>query len=172
MEVDTIDEIIVHMDNREHRDILRRIGLINKTIVELKRLMQPKERIARFVITTSSSLIGANVRIYMRDVLDHLLSCIERLESSKDTLTHTHSNYLTKVQLSIAQASRGRTDAMNKIGIIAFIFTPISIVPGLWGVNVPVPGGDVTNLSPFLGVMASLCIMCLITAVFTRLNVL
>jgi Mg2+ and Co2+ transporter CorA len=170
-EVDTIDELMIRIDTSEHKDVMRRIGLTNRNIIELRRLIQPKEQIVRFILTTTSSLIGKHVKTYMRDVLDHILSCIEKLEHSKDTLTQTHTSYLTRIQVSVAKTSRNRTDIMNNIGIVSFMLGPLSIIPTIIGMNVPIPGGDGLQPAWFAGIMALLVLLCVVTAIITRINI-
>jgi len=66
---------------------------------------------------------------------------------ARDSLNQSHTNYLTRVQIEIAQSSQ-KTDAfMNRITVFASIFGPLSVISGIWGMNVKVPGQDVDNVS-------------------------
>lgn len=65
---------------------------------------------------------------YLRDVLDHLGTCIEKLSVVRESLNHTLGNYMNKISVEIAQSTR-KTDAfMNRMSAIAAIFTPMSVV--------------------------------------------
>jgi Mg2+ and Co2+ transporter CorA len=167
-QVEVIDDMVQIISPKEHRDMLRRIGLLKRDMIELRRLIEPKENIAKFIVAEHIPLISENVRIYMRDILDHLITYNEKIAHSSEALIHTHRNYLTRVQVSIAKSSRERTDVMNNISIAAFILSPLSLVSGLLGMNVPVPGGD-GNPWWFVAVMILLLVLCAATWRTTRL---
>jgi Mg2+ and Co2+ transporter CorA len=137
-EVENLDELVFVLSSDEHDDLLRRIGITKKNIVGLRRLLYPKQKMTSYLLSQELKFISEIVKVYLRDVLDHLAICIDKLELARENLMHTHSNYLTKVQIEIAQSSSRTDDFMNRITVLAAIIAPLTLVSGLWGMNVQV----------------------------------
>eukprot|EP00474_Spongospora_subterranea_P011337 CRZ11795.1 hypothetical protein [Spongospora subterranea] len=103
-----------------------------------------------------SFLSGVRVA-YFRDVLDHVLTMIQKLELSQDLLNSLQSTYLAKVDqrctisvsivqrrriqvsIEVAKASNNINLVMKNISSFATAFLPMTFITGLWGMNVKVP---------------------------------
>jgi magnesium transporter len=167
-EVENLDELVFMLDESEHDDLLRRVGLTKKNIVTLRRLLFPKQKMTTYLVSQELEYLSNTIQVYMRDVLDHLANAIDKLESSKENLNHTHSNYLTKVQIDIAEASMRTDDFLNRMTVIAALFVPLTLVSGIWGMNVWVPGQDVETLEWFFGIVCSLLVFSLVVIIYLR----
>lgn len=54
---------------------------------------------AAYLISKKNKFLTSTVQVYLRDVLDHITSSLEKLEFVRESLNQTHSNYLTKVSM-------------------------------------------------------------------------
>lgn len=169
-EVEHIDEMVYELEKEERQDLLKRIGLAKKNTVSLGRLLVPKRKITNELIEHQSHFLTTNVQFYLRDIIDHLEICLERLDVARQNLAHAHHNYLTKVQMEIVEAS-GRTDAfMNRLSILALLFTPPTVLAGIFGMNVQVIGqaDHYDNLYPFFGILTFMAVFFLVTIILLR----
>ncbi|KAL0484232.1 hypothetical protein AKO1_004877, partial [Acrasis kona] len=167
-DVENLDELVFMLCCDEHDDLLKRIGMIKKNIVNMRRLLYPKQKMTSYLVSQELKFVSDIIKVYLRDVLDHLAICIDKLELARENLMHTHSNYLTKVQIEIAQASSRTDDFMNRITILAAILAPLTLVSGLWGMNVRVPGGTSEGLGWFFGIVSAMFCMTLLIMIFLR----
>ncbi|KAL9652478.1 hypothetical protein ABK040_000050 [Willaertia magna] len=171
-ECDTLDEFTISLNTTEKEDLLWRISMNKRKTIVLRKLLLPKQKMITYLVSPRVVLpfIEQNVQIYLRDVLDHLTYCCDRLEMARDSLNQCHSNYLTRVQIEIAQNSQ-KTDAfMNRITVFASIFGPLSVISGIWGMNVKVPGqADVeNNLYWFFGICGFMVVLSLVLIILLR----
>lgn len=114
--------------------------------------------------------------MYFRDVLDHLITSVEKLDSVRENLVHTHSTYMTKVSMEIASAA-SRTDAfLHRLAVLATIIAPLALVSAFWGMNglyllytltpiVPVPGGNSTDLVWYFGIVTGLIVVLMVLVI-------
>jgi len=167
LESENVDELIYFLDKRESEDFLMRLGNLRKLVSLLRRLLDPKQNIVSTLVTRDFELISKNTQTHMRDVLDHIAHSIEKLEFSRDSLNHTHSNYLTKLSFELSESSRATHNFMNNITIAATVLVPFQIVGGLFGMNVKVLGQDEDNLIGFWAIILCLIIFSTITFIFS-----
>jgi magnesium transporter len=167
-EVENLDELVFMLEESEHDDLLRRVGLTKKNIATLRRLLFPKQKMTTYLVSQDLEYLSKTIQVYMRDILDHLANAIDKLESAKENLNHTHSNYLTKVQIDIAEASIRTDDFLNRMTVIAALFVPLTLVSGIWGMNVWVPGQNIQTLEWFFGIISSLIVFSLVVIIYLR----
>lgn len=168
LEVDNLDELVFLLEQSEQSDLLKRLGLAKRNVVTLRRLLFPKQKMTAYLASQPIRFLSHNVQLYLRDVLDHLQICLEKLEVARENLNQAHNNYLTKVQIEIAEAS-SRTDAfMNRITVIASLLGPLTLISSVWGMNVKVPGQDDDGYWWFFGICAGMLVVTLILAILLR----
>ncbi|KAG2381834.1 hypothetical protein C9374_006218 [Naegleria lovaniensis] len=169
-ECDTLDEFTVSLNTSEKEDLLWRIALNKRRTAELRKLLLPKQKMITYLVSSRVEIpfMDRDVQLFLRDVLDHLMYCCDRLEIARDSLNQSHTNYLTRVQIEIAQNSQ-KTDAfMNRITVFASIFGPLSVLSGIWGMNVKVPGQGEDNLYWFFGLCSFMAIIVITMIILLR----
>jgi magnesium transporter len=140
LEVDTIDELVLFLTHTEQSDMLRRIGRARKRVTHLQRLLKPKIEILKILTKRSPDYLKEHTLIYLRDVNDHVLTNIQNLEQYSETLNRSHSNYLAQISIELNEASNRMNIVMKKLTAAAALVLPLSLISGIWGMNVPVPG--------------------------------
>lgn len=98
----------------------------------------------------------ATIRVFLRDILDHINTMLYDLEQDKETLMNLISAYQAKVSIDMAMSAQDQNSIMKKFSAMATIVLPISLVPALWGMNVPVPGQTSTGHWAFWTIVSSL----------------
>ncbi|RUS13696.1 hypothetical protein BC937DRAFT_94915 [Endogone sp. FLAS-F59071] len=88
-------------------------------------------------------------------------------------LARSHSNYLAQVSIELTQTSGVAGDAVGRLTIFAHIIVPMSLVAGLWGMNVKVPGRDQNDLVWFFWILAGFAMFTAVgIAITKRMNLL
>jgi len=141
-EVDYLDTMVHDIGEGNKEEILRRIGVARQRLTKLRGSLLSKREI---VATLSSQIrtsifVSENTKIYFRDVMDHIVLMIQRLEMANEMLNNTSSLYLAMISIEIAATDQKMNEAMKCFGAVATIMLPLTVMTGLWGMNVQVPG--------------------------------
>jgi magnesium transporter len=124
-EVDAVEDSVF----RDPDDsVMRRVFNLKRDIAHLKRIVTPmREMLDRFSRARFSQ-IGNDVRMYFRDVFDHIQRINELADSHRDTL-----NSVLEVYFSTVQSKTNET--IKVLTIISTILLPLTFLTGLYGMN-------------------------------------
>jgi len=156
-EVNNIEGFIFVLGSLEQTDLLQRMSVARRRMANFKILLSPKKDIIQN-FSSSELLVKAMTVVkmaYFRDVYDHVVSMIDTLNTSSEILSSLESTYLAKVSIEVAEASNNVNGIMKKFSSVATIILPLSLIAGLWGMNITVPFQQVEGETPFY-VMVSL----------------
>ena len=130
--IEKADKDILIRHNDKDLDILFDIKSLNN---ELRSLIVPTTRMIARIIKPSNDHVRKEVMIYFRDVIDNLIRINESLQSSNDQITAIISERNTIL-------SSNMNDIMKVLTIIATIMMPLTLITGVYGMNLPfLPGG-------------------------------
>ncbi|KAG9305192.1 hypothetical protein G9A89_010700 [Geosiphon pyriformis] len=152
VETDTVDELVLILKQSEQSDMLLRIGHNRKVVMSLLRLLGSKVDVIKGLIKRCEERVLAtaggfgDVTIYLGDVQDHIITMLQILNHCEKVLGRSHSNYLAQISIEITQLSNRTNDAVGKLTIFASILVPMTLVSGIFGMNVKVPGRDEDDL--------------------------
>lgn len=96
------------------------------------------------------------IRIFLRDILDHVNTMLIDLEQAKDTLQNLTNAYQARVSIEMSLSASEQNKVMKKFSAMATIILPLTFIPSLWGMNVPVPGKDTKGTWAFWTIVGSL----------------
>ncbi|KAI9295800.1 Mg2+ transporter protein [Neoconidiobolus thromboides FSU 785] len=157
LEVDTIDELVLILQENEQSDMLRRIGHARKRVTMLLRLLTTKPDVIKALIMRCDERIrhtnGSDIKLYLGDIQDHLVTMVQNSLHYEKVLARAHSNYLAQISIELTQVSNRTNDVVAKLTAIASILLPMNVVTGLWGMNVHVPGQDDESYYWFFGIL-------------------
>lgn len=139
---DSLDDMSVFIDRIEgaifhgkEREMLKEISLIKRNILDFRRALKPQKQLLESLYMTISKffgddylpfynkLIGHHLRIW--DILDNYKELTESLETTNSTLFSSRMNETIKI-----------------LTIFTALLLPVSIISGLFGMNVVVPFQD------------------------------
>ncbi|EJD01565.1 cora-domain-containing protein [Fomitiporia mediterranea MF3/22] len=166
-EVDSIDELVLILKEAEQSDMLRRIGTCRKKVMGLLRLMGNKADVVKGLAKRCnenwSMAPKSDIGLYLSDIQDHLITMTQNLNHYEKILSRSHSNYLAQISIEMTDANNQINDVLSKLTALGTVLIPMNLVTGLWGMNVHVPGEDVTtNYTWFVSIIAGLvCFACL-----------
>lgn len=173
VETDVIeDSIFIARESDFTSMILRISDARKKAMILLRSLSGKADVIKMFSKRCSEELDNAprsEIALYLGDILDHIITMHQNLSVCEKLFSRSHSNYLTKLQVESITSNNRITKVLGRITVIGTILVPLNLVTGLWGMNVPVPGRETTDLGWFFGIVGFIVgLVIVLTLIATR----
>ena len=148
--IDNIDDIEEVIFTEAVPETVRNISLLRRDLISFRRVIRPQISVIETLENEDYPFFKEEQEIYFGDIADHVRKIWDGLEDCKevvDGLAET-SNWLTTHRIQ---------EVMRVLTIITVILAPPTLVSGIYGMNVPLPGGvEGGPLLPFgivLGIM-------------------
>lgn len=186
LDVGNIDEHGMFVDQntygKDNMAFLKELKGLRSQLMNLQRLLKPKSKI--FKIAMSSALLSPSPYSSATSdpaafgIQERLDGMIEDLNEIDESLTRSHSLYLSWVSIQQAEFSNKTNIQMQRLTVFAALGIPITVVSSVWGMNVTVPfetvGGVMASWSmlvPFLSLtLGSLLLTGFLLFLFRRLQ--
>ncbi len=107
---------------------LRRISAMRKDLSAFRRAVVPMREILALPIRGDSHFFTRDDLPYYRDVLDHVLLVIDRIESTREAMTNV-------LETNIGISSNRQNEVSKQLTLIATIFLPLTFITGFFGQN-------------------------------------
>lgn len=101
---------------------------VRRDLVALRRLVTPAREVVR-VLARESERTEHGSFWYFQDVLDHLSAVLDSIETDREVAAAVMDIYLS------AQSNR-TNDIMRQLTVVATIFMPLTLITGIYGMNV------------------------------------
>ena len=108
---------------------------MRRKVIGLARVTRAQRDVCASLCRMPHDCVRQEMMPYLRDVYDHILRVFELLESAREGLQVTRDAYLAVVNNRLSEIMRTLT-------IIATIMMPATLLAGIYGMNVPIPGQD------------------------------
>jgi len=168
-EIDALESLILVLNAGEQSDVLRRFGNTRRYLTELRSRLVTKKEILTTLVKEKIVFVIDYTNLYLRDVLDNLATMLATIDGCADFLNNLNQTYLAKVSIEVAEASNRMNDVMKKFSAVATVMLPLTLVAGLWGMNVKVPGqvtDETTSYTWFFSIVGAMVAFCIIAAYF------
>ena len=129
---DKVDELETHVFENPDVNPIRALIGVKKDIASLRRVTLPQRDAIARLARKEFPQISEAVTWRMRDVYDHLVRLSEESVVLHDRVTGLVDAYLS------SQSNR-LNQVMKLMTVIATIFMPLTVLTGLFGMNVPLP---------------------------------
>lgn len=127
-----IGEIIEKLETRLLNDpepsITTDIHKLKSDILTFRSLVRPLRNLVNIFEKEESTVIKDNLKIYIRDLNDHVVQLSEITEIYRETISHLMDIYLSS-------ANNRMSEVMKVLTIIATIFIPLTFLAGIYGMN-------------------------------------
>jgi magnesium transporter len=139
--VEGMDEEIDYAEDsvfdRPSPDTLERIFRLKRAALQIRRVLGPQREVLNKLARDDYEAVDPRVRIYFRDVYDHLVRMHEIIESVRDLVGGTLDTYLSVI-------NNRMNEIMKTLTVITTLFMPISFIASFFGMNflepvVPLP---------------------------------
>ena len=132
--IDSLEEQI--FDSRD-KTVVRNLSLLRRDILAYRRITRPQIGLFEILEKNQFTVLGnVNTGVYFGDLADHMRRLWADLEDLKEVIEGLHDTHASLI-------SNNTTETMRVLTIIATIVLPLTVVSGLYGMNVePLPFKD------------------------------
>ena len=159
-QMDTLEEEAIESS---HATLVREILSQKRDLAKLRRVVIPQRDMIGRLARREFPLINDEMTYRFRDVFDHLVRMAEEATLFQDRVTGILEAHLSSV-------SNRLNEVMRVLTVMSTIFLPLTVLTGMWGMNIPLPhfpGGELAQFFWIGGIMAGISLAML--AVF-RMN--
>ncbi len=126
--LDELGDTIFRARNADKPTLLNDILTAKSSALRLRRFLIPQRETINRLATTDYAVIPHDMRIYFRDVYDHMARLAQLSEEMRDIAGTTIDTYLALI-------NNRTNDIMRLLTIISTIFIPLGFVAGIYGMN-------------------------------------
>jgi magnesium transporter len=133
-----LDDLEDEVFDRPNPELARRILIFKKDVSSLRQVVLPQRDAVGRLARREFALVGEQLAFRFRDVHDHLVRLTDEAMFFQDRITSILDAHLSSV-------SNQLNSVMKVLTIIATLFMPLTVLTGMWGMNVTLPhlpGGD------------------------------
>lgn len=128
-----VQEVEAQIFEGNERQTALQISVIRRDIIAFRRIIKPQIGVISRLEFLKSRLLHEDLDVYFSDISDHLGKIWDTLEDQK-SITESLSD--THMSLSSYQTS----EVMKALTLISVVMLPLTVITGLYGMNVPLPG--------------------------------
>lgn len=159
-----LDELEREMDQLEEQavigvgnNLIRPILEVKRDLSALRRVLIPQRDAIGRLARREFSLISNEMAYRFRDVYDHLVRYSDEVTMFQDRMTGVLEGYLSAISNRLNQV-------MKVLTVVSTILLPMTVLTGLWGMNVMLPefaGGPAAQFWWIVGVLGGLTVLML-----------
>jgi magnesium transporter len=141
----------------EGENLMRPILAIKRDLSALRRVVIPQRDVVGRLARREFPEISSEMAYRFRDVYDHLVRYSDEAVMFQDRVTGMLEGYLSAI-------SNRLNRVMKVLTVVSTIVLPMTVLTGLWGMNVPLPrfaGSDVAQFWWVVGIMGMLTVVML-----------
>ena len=118
--------------------IVRQVIKLKRELGQLRRVIMPQRDIIGRLARREFSAISDEMAYRFRDVYDHMARYAEEAILFQDRVTGIH-------EINLATVSNRLNSVMKVLTVMSTIFLPLTVLTGMWGMNIELPdlpGGE------------------------------
>jgi len=145
-------------------NVVRRVLHLKRDLASMRRILIPQRDAVGRLARREFPAISDEMSYRFRDVYDHVVRLTEEAMLFQDRITGI-------LEVNLASVSNRLNQVMKVLTVMSTIFLPLTVLTGMWGMNVPIPhlpGGPEAQFWWVGAIMAVL--VALMLAVFRRLR--
>jgi magnesium transporter len=146
----TLDDIEDQVFQSGEHSHIREILAQKRDVSSLRRVVTPQRDVVGRIARREFVDISSEMALRFRDVYDHLVRLNDEAFLFQDRITGILDAHLSSISHRLNQVVKVLT-------VLTTVFMPLTLLAGLWGMNVPLPqfpGGEAVQFWWILGVMA------------------
>jgi magnesium transporter len=129
---DRLDTLEVEIFEQPNARLAKRILDFKADVSSLRRVVLPQRDVMGRLARREFPIISEQLSYRFRDVHDHLVRLVDEAMFFQDRISSLLDAHLSMV-------SNQLNGVMKVLTIIATIFMPLTVITGMWGMNVPLP---------------------------------
>jgi magnesium transporter len=131
--------------------LVREILIVKREVAGLRRVVIPQREVIGRLARRDYVDISTDMSFRFRDVYDHLVRIADDGTIFQDRISGVLDAHLTS-------ANNRLNEVMKVLTVVSTIFMPLTLMSGLWGMNIPLPrfpGSDAAQFWWLFGIMSS-----------------
>ena len=163
--MDALEQRIDHLEEEAftgQSELARRMLALRHELAEMRRILMPQRDVIGRLARREFSAISDEMAYRFRDVYDHVVRLADEAILFQDRVTGI-------LEVNLASISNRLNQVMKVLTVMSTIFLPLTVLSGMWGMNVKLPqfpGGEPAQFWWVAGIMAAVAAAML--AVFRR----
>jgi magnesium transporter len=145
-----IDRIEGQVFTQDMRHIVEEISIIRRDVIALRRIIKPQIGVVSNLERKDRPFIREGMEVYFGDIVDGFSRAWDELEDHREVIESLSatSDSITSYRIN---------ETMRTLTVISLLLLPLSLLAGIYGMNVQLPFDD----SPyaFYGLVAFMAIM-------------
>lgn len=162
-EIDKLEERMNRMEDQavlgaNRADLVKRILTVKRDLASLRRVVNPQRDALNRLARREFPTITEEMAYRFRDVYDHLVRLSDETTLFQDRMTGILEAHLSSV-------SNRLNEVMKVLTVMSTIFLPLTVLTGMWGMNIPLPtfpGGEAAQFWWVGGIMAAISAVMLV----------
>ncbi len=135
----------IRFSNSQTKIRLENLAKVVESCTYLKRSLDPKALMLQTFITRN---MPPYLEASSDDIKDSASLFVSLSASVQGFITHLDSvqaNYLAMINLQVSEQSHAVNLLMEKLQVVSCVFLPLTLVSGIMGMNVPIPGSEIND---------------------------
>jgi magnesium transporter len=161
-EIDALEEQIDRLEEEaivgQQRELMSSILAIKRDLASLRRVVVPQRDVVGRLARREFPLINDEITYRFRDVYDQFVRLTEEAILFQDRISGVLEAHLSSVS--------NRLNVVVKVlTVISTIFLPLTVLTGMWGMNIPLPmfpGGEMVQFWWVGGMIAAIVVVMLL----------
>jgi len=125
---ETIEAIEERVLDQPDPSDLQSIHVLRRDLIFFRKSVWSLRDGINTLIRDESLLISPEVKIYLRDVYDHLVQVIDSLETQRELVFSLYDMYMSSL-------SSRMNEVMKVLTVISTLFIPLTFIVGVYGMN-------------------------------------
>ena len=121
------------LDGQGNHTFLSDASHIRRQLIEIRRLAAAQRSLLEPLAEGEFDYVAADLSSSFRRVVDHLAHALDRIDGLRDRLNAAVQNYNSAI-------AKRTNDIMRTLTVLTAVLLPLSLLAGLYGMNVPLPG--------------------------------
>jgi magnesium transporter len=155
--IEETEELIIEDPEEKY---LQKIHAMRRDLIHFRKSVWSLRDGLNSLIRDESPLVSDEVKVFIRDVYDHLVQVIDIVETNREMVFGLYDMYMSGL-------SHRMNEVMKVLTIIATIFIPLTFIAGIYGMNFNSDASpwNMPELGWYYGYPASLVVMLVLTIV-------
>ena len=148
--IETVDGLEVRIFDMAAKELARELLVTKRDILAYRRIVRPQIEVLELLEKKEYPFLKVDPDVYFGDLADHMRRISVELEDLKEVIQGLHDTH-------VSLATDRTNEVIRTLTVIATIMLPLSVISGLYGMNVSLP----LDSSPyaFLVVLAVMAIV-------------
>jgi magnesium transporter len=135
-----------------HERMARHVMKLKRDVASMRRVLIPQRDAIGRLARREFPMISDEMAYRFRDVYDHVVRLTEEAILFQDRVTGIF-------EVNLSTVSHRLNQVMKLLTVMSTIFLPLTVLTGMWGMNIPLPhfpGGDNLQFVWVTGIMAAI----------------